>query len=968
MTPERWQRVADVCESALEREPAMRADFVAEACGDDADLRSEVESLLAHEGTPLVLEQGIQAVAAVILDADSALEPNTVLGPYRIEQLIGAGGMGRVYRATDTRLNRTVALKVLPPALADDAQFRARFEREAQSIAGLTHPHICTLYDVGRQSDTDYLVLEYLEGETLATRLERGPLPFEQALSCTIQIADALDAAHRRGIVHRDLKPGNIFLVRGASGSAAPTVKLLDFGLAKPVTPAIIGRTSVPTTPQALTAQGTILGTFQYMAPEQLEGRDADMRTDLFAFGTVVYELFTGKKAFEGKSQASLIGAIMHVDPPSISSLRPLTPRALDRVVKRCLAKDPDERWQTARDLVSELRWISEAPAQGQNVGARRRSPSRREVVAWALALLAVMTAGFTLWRLAGTRTTQDSPAYVATILPPPGVEIGTVRPSDILALSPDGRQLAFVGTETPRRRLRLYVRPLDSPAVRVLDGTDDAFSPFWSPDNRRIGFFAGGKLKSIEASGGVVQPLCDLPGVRAGESVAPVLGGTWSQSGAIIFGGPQVGGLFLLTPGSEARMLVKNGSLPFFLPDGRHFVYRMRSQGEGGIFVGVIDTGESRVVLRGEMSQPMFSQGHLVYVRNQMLLAHRFDLDRLEPIGDAFSIANSVWSGPGGPSAFSVSAAGIIAYQSGGHSAPSSLVWFDRNGVKVGSIGEADAYQGIGLSFDDRRLVAGIIRPGNITADLDVFDLSRGGVRQPFTSTPDNETAAVWSPDGTEIVYGMVGAAGGPGLFKKPFNIRGDATPLIEGKNPQPLSWSRDGRLLYDADNKLWLLASDRKGEPISVSTAPGRAEFAQFAPDANWYAYQALQTSGEFETFIAPLPGYPGPEIKVSTDGGGWPRWSRDGKQLFFLSNVKQALMVVDVRRNGNLLEIVDPPRKVFDVPTKLFPYGWPYDVTRDGRFLFNVRSGSALGPPPTVIINWPALLNGRSTRGDR
>src|SRR5262245_20010358 len=452
MTPERWKRVAHLYESALERDPLVRAAFVAQACSGDDLLRREVESLLAHEGTPLVVDQEMMAVAVPLLVSDGMLEPNTQLGPYRLERLVGAGGMGHVYRATDTRLNRTVAIKVLPEALAEDAQFRARFEREAHALAGLTHPHICTLYDVGHQDASadqghavDYLVLEYVEGEPLDARLQRGALPSDHALTCAIQIADALDAAHRRGIVHRDLKPGNIMLTKGGA-------KLLDFGLAKPTVPAIVGLppSHVPTTPPALTAQGTILGTFQYMAPEQLEGQEADARTDIFAFGAVVYEMVTGKKAFGGKSHASLIGAIMHAEPPPISSLQPLTPPLLDRVVRRCLAKDPDERWQTSRDLASQLHWVESAPptesAVSDAVGAShvRVGVKRREGMAWTAA--AVMTivgiAMLASSRLPGRRI-QDSASehpVVRSMIPPPE---NTVFDFDVtvgpVAISPDG-------------------------------------------------------------------------------------------------------------------------------------------------------------------------------------------------------------------------------------------------------------------------------------------------------------------------------------------------------------------------------------------------------------------------------------------------------------------------------------------------------------------------------------------------
>ena len=481
MSPEEWARVAQLYESALAVEPAARASFIAAQTAGDEALRRELESLLAQDGAAVLIDQPILEAAAAVLEPDASLEPDTRLGPYRIEALLGAGGMGQVYRATDTRLDRTVAVKVLPAAVAADPEFRARFEREAHAIASLAHPHICTLHDVGQEGGVDYLVLEYLEGETLAARLERGPLPFEQALACAVQIVDALDAAHRRGIVHRDLKPGNIFLLR-SRGAGSVAVKLLDFGLAKPVTPLLAGAgaTQAPTRTSPLTSQGAIVGTLQYMAPEQLEGREADARTDLFAFGAVVYELFTGKKAFEGKSQASLIGAIMHADPPPLSRVQAMSPPALDYIVKTCLAKDPDDRWQSARDLLRELRRVEREPATPTAaVPASRRGAwqARLGLITGAAALTALSVLAWVLPRFA------EQPAEMR-------LEISTPPASDpaTFALSPDGQMVVFAAAN--QGRSRLWLRLLQESAPRALEGTEEAAGPFWSPDSRSVGFF----------------------------------------------------------------------------------------------------------------------------------------------------------------------------------------------------------------------------------------------------------------------------------------------------------------------------------------------------------------------------------------------------------------------------------------------------------------------------------------------
>jgi serine/threonine protein kinase len=509
------------------------------------------------------------------------------LGPYEILSAIGAGGMGEVYKARDTRLERTVAVKVLPEHLTANEDLRQRFEREAKTISQISHPHICALYDVGREGDRDYLVMEYLEGETLAARLDKGALPAEQLLRYGIEIADALDKAHRLGIVHRDLKPGNVMLTKSG-------VKLLDFGLAKAVQPAasVSALTSMPTETPALTAEGTILGTFQYMAPEQLEARDTDARTDIFAFGAVVYEMATGQKAFSGRSRASLIGAILKDEPPPISAVQPMTPPALDRVVKTCLAKDPEDRWQTARDVVLELGWIAEGSQAGTTppaVAARRS----RERVAWILSALLAIALALTLVLpyLGRARTSSEGRAVRLSVLPP---EKGRFMPGTI-ALSPDGTRLAFVAADADGRSL-LWIRSLDALEARALPGTERAYAPFWSPDGRFLAFFAEGKLKRVEASGGPPQILSNLTGTLSAGTVGR--GGTWNREGVILFapnpGGPLVriadtGGAPAPVTKLDVSRQENSHRWPVFLPDGRRFLYfaRSRLKENHAIFVG---------------------------------------------------------------------------------------------------------------------------------------------------------------------------------------------------------------------------------------------------------------------------------------------------------------------------------------------------------------------------------------------
>jgi hypothetical protein len=552
------------------------------------------------------------------------------LGPYEILSAIGAGGMGEVYRARDTRLERIVAVKILPDHLSDRAELRERFDREARTIASLNHPHICTLHDIGHQDGTDFLVMEYLEGETLAERLKKGPLPLDQVLQYAIEIVDALDKAHRKGITHRDLKPGNIMLTKSGA-------KLLDFGLAKLRGPqaAVANLSALPTEGSNLTAQGSIVGTLQYMAPEQLEGKQVDARTDIFAFGVVVYEMATGKKAFEGKTSASLIAKILETDPPPISSLQPMTPPALDRVVKTCLAKEPDNRWQTASDLCRELKWIAESGSQaGISAGdvVRRKGLLGNARAAWSVAaftviITALVVAAFSYFR----RAPQDAQTMRFFVSPP---EAWTVArqpaPSGAwpnpLSVSPDGHRIAFVATSTDGKSV-LWVRSLDTLAAQALLGTDGALSPFWSPDSRFLGFFAGGKLKKIEVSGGPPIALCDT---------SDALGGAWSPHGVIVFAPRNPLALQKVSASGgvpTAATVLGPGEMgqrrPFFLPDGRHFLYYALTSGgagSGSIYLASLDSNERKLLLNSDAGNVLYSQGHLLFLREATLMAQRFD------------------------------------------------------------------------------------------------------------------------------------------------------------------------------------------------------------------------------------------------------------------------------------------------------------------------------------------------------
>ena len=600
------------------------------------------------------------------------LTAGTKLGPYEIVAPLGAGGMGEVYRARDTRLERDVALKVLAPALTADPDLRERFDREARAISQLSHPHICTLHDVGEQGGTAFLVMELLGGETLSARLAKGALPIDEALAIAIQIADALDTAHRRGIVHRDLTPGNVMLNKGSA-------KLLDFGLAKASAPAIggAGQSMLPTTPAHLTVQGAILGTFQYMSPEQLEGQEADARSDIFAFGAVLYEMLTGRKAFDGKSQASLIAAIIRSETPPVSHVRPVAPAALDRIIATCLAKDPDDRWQSARDLMRELRWVAEsAPSPAAPRAVRSRALPWAVAVTLGVALIAVV--------LTTTRAREKlvDPAVTRLSLTPPEKSKFLRTPP---AISPDGRRVVFAAT-TDDGKSQLWIRSLESLIAQPLADTDNAIFPFWSPDNTSVGFFAAGKLRRMNVSGGPVTTLADAPAGR---------GGTWSPAGIIVFAPTIYSGLYQIaasggpvTPAVHFDPQAPPRKFPCFLPDGRHFLYLYGAGGrdQQTIRIGSVDSPEDdRILVTDADGSAVYSQGHLLFVRGTTLVARQFDVSRLELAGEEVPVAEHV----GGTSysqswMFSVSSSGVLAYLSAG-GADQQLTWVDRAGQRLG-------------------------------------------------------------------------------------------------------------------------------------------------------------------------------------------------------------------------------------------------------------------------------------------
>jgi Tol biopolymer transport system component len=898
-----------------------------------------------------------------------ALTAGTKLGPYEIVAPIGAGGMGEVYRALDTRLDRTVAIKVLPAHLAGNTELRQRLEREARAVSSLSHPHICVLHDVGHQDGTDFLVMEYLEGETLAARITRGALPLEQLFTIATQIADALDKAHRQGVVHRDLKPGNVMLTKAGA-------KLMDFGLAKAHGPSSSLISSVAVTQSSpVTAAGTIVGTFQYMSPEQIEGREADARSDVFAFGLLLYEMATGRRAFEGKTQASVIGAILATEPPPISSLQPLTPPALERLVKTCMAKDANERRQTMQDVLLDLKWITEGGSQAgvpAPVVARRKTRERLWMASAAVLLLATLGLAATVflnWRAAS----EVRPLRVF-VTPPEGAAFGPSGGSGgPVVISPDGKRLAFVATNAEGKRM-LYVRSLESLTAQAFSGTEDATFPFWSPDSRSIGFFAQNRLKKIEVAGGPPQTLCDTPGGSGGR------GGSWNRDGVIVFSPSSTSGLMRVsaaggaaTPLTKLNTERKEGThrWPYFLPDGSHFLYVARgaaiiggSSGEGsneGIYAASLDGKDNKLLVR-EASSMAYAASHLLFVREGTLMAQPFDPSRLELKGDAFPIAEQVQFDLGfSLAAFSASSNGVLAYHAGGAlQSFSKLLWYDRSGKELGALGDPVVYYELRISPDGQKVAVDLYDAAARNIDIWIYEVARG-LRTRFTFDPAFDRHPVWSPDGSRIVFNSI-RKGQYDLYVKPSTGAGTEELLLTtGVNLQPRDWSPDGRfVLFESvgDPKtgtdLWALPMTGDHKPVAFVQTSFNELDGHFSPDGKWVAYVSNE-NGSDQVYVAPFPG-PGGKWQISTAGGTRPSWRRDGKEIVYLS-ADEKLMSAEVNAKGAQFE-VGSVRLLFQVKPQR--PGTIYDAGRDGqRFLVNTSSAQKSMTPVTLVVHWTADL---------
>ena len=890
------------------------------------------------------------------------LTSGTKFGPYEIQSPLGAGGMGEVYRALDTRLARTVAIKVLASHLSSSVELKQRMEREARAISCLNHPHICQLYDIGSNNGSDYLVMEFLEGETLSERLRKGAIPLNEILRIGIAVAEALAAAHRQGVVHRDLKPGNIMLTPAGA-------KLMDFGLAKPfgMTNTATGSGSAPSftavatlsgpSPLSpLTTAGTIIGTIQYMSPEQIEGKEADARSDIFAFGAVLYEMVAGKRPFAGKSQISLASAILESEPEPITIAKPEMPPSLAHVIKTCLQKGPEERYLAAHDIKLELQWIAGeriAPAVGSLAG---KPASSRERIGWAAAILLAIAVG----AIVGANFNRRAASAIAirTEIDPPA-KANLNLTGDFAGppvLSPDGESVAFAATATDGKTA-LWVRPMNSVDGREIPGTEAAIFPFWSPDSRYLGFFADGKLKTIDITGGSAQAIADAPFGR---------GGAWGQGGNILFSPSTQSPLQRISADGGAAVpitkvdatLHTSHRWPFFLPDGKHFLYLAihhdpSKASNSTVYYASVDGRENRPLLRSQ-SNAVYADGFILFARSDQLMAQRFDPESGKLSDEARIVARGVMNDV---STWHMDACasenGLLIFGSGG-SADLQLVWMDRGGKQVGTIvDKLTNLQTAVISPQGDRLALQIDTGEN---DVWVLDLARG-VRTRLTFGPVSNTFPTWSPDGKWLAYES-DRNGHSNIYRRHSDGSGaEELLLTDAKVAEPNDWSRDGKfLLYSRgggiDAEIWALPLEGERKPWLVIPHAAVLNGAQISPNGRWLAYSSNE-SGVVELYVVPFRGGQG-KWQVSPNGGGRPKWSRDGKELYYMDPTYN-LLAVPIKEVGDALQLG---------PAQTLVSNWSapqvfYDITPDGKRILLDRVAQQVNQSVTVVSNFTADL---------
>jgi serine/threonine protein kinase len=964
MTADRRHQISDLYHRALERPAEDRRAFIEKACAGDAALREEVESLLRCEaGAESFLATPASQVVAGALP-DSFLMPNRQLGPYTIVAALGAGGMGEVYRARDTRLGRDVAIKILPSQFTADSERRARFAREARLLATLNHPHIGAIYGLEESNGMTALVLELVEGPTLADRLARAPLPVPAVLVIAQQIAEALEAAHEKGVVHRDLKPANIVL---EESSGALRVKVLDFGLAKAIGTGI----DLPTSESFDgTADARILGTPAYMSPEQARGLAVDKRMDIWAFGCVLFEMLTGRRAFEGETVTDTFARILERE-PDWSVLPGDTPPPVRTLLERCLRKDSKKRLRDIADALIELEDVHRIRPDddAHHSGAPPRRP--RERLAWMIAAafgFVTCALGAILYFRLGTPAAN--PLNESLILPPAGWSFPENPSEPRFEIAPDGRHVVLVLWSVSNAKSMLWLRSVDRLSWRQLAGTEDASSAFWSPDSDAIGFFADGKLKTVRLNGGA-PPItrCDAP-VRDGQS------GTWNREDVILFTDRSgvvkklPSGSAEPTPASPLEDADHVHGYPWFLPDGNHFLYLAQRPGASELRVASLTSPETRSLGPFE-SSVVYVGGYLLSVREGTLTAHPFDPAARQLKGDPVALIDRVSViAPIRRGAFSASTNGVLAYTQLSRS-PTQLTWFDRTGRAVAPAGDPGVYVNIDLSRDDRYVAVAQAKEfsGETNVDIWAIDLSRAGTATRQTDNPGFEFDPAWSKDGTQIAFNCSGRVRQSfSLCTRPFNSSGGGQDDVLVPSMGTISapdWSHDGRFLVysesataEAENfDLWTVPLGGERKPAVFLKTRSSEASGTFSPDSRWIAYESNE-SGRSEVYVAPFPREEGAvkRVPVSRDGGRAPRWRGNGVELFFLA------------LDGTLMSaVLKTTNDRWGIPKELFRTGLtrrgtfhPYAVAQDGqRFLIPVTIESQSPPSITLLRNWPAML---------
>jgi eukaryotic-like serine/threonine-protein kinase len=871
-----------------------------------------------------------------------SVQAGTMFGPYRIGAPIGAGGMGEVYEAVDTRLERRVAIKVLSGHLSGDPLLRERFEREARAVSAISHPHICALYDVGREGGVFYLVMEYLEGETLADRLESGPLPIQQVLRYGTEIAEALETAHRLGVVHRDLKPGNIMITRSGA-------KLLDFGLAKfaeAASASTPGASEMETQQKPLTREGTLLGTFQYMAPEQLDGETADARSDIFALGAVLYEMTTGKRAFEGKSRSSLIAAIVSADPPPLSSVQPLSPSGLERVVRTCLAKDPEDRWNTAHDVALELKWIARELSQGGTEVARGAVKRRRPSLLWLLAaaLLIPAAIGIAMWSRPAVPARE-----IRLHFDLPQAYIGSVQ------VSPDGTKIAVTA-----RGSKIMIRSLDGKMDRDVDVPVENASLFWSPDSRSLAFHSGRKLLRLDVAGGPFQEITE-------EDYG--VGGVWLEDGTIIFAPRWGDGLYRVpAAGGKGERLTtldvaRRESVhawPRAIPGTDHILFLRRTIAAERSEIHAMPArgGDTTKVIEADALIEVTPR-HLYYLRDAALYRQPFDTRAKQVKGQPERVVDlvhyrEVWA----HGLASIDTAETTLAYVQWKSQPITLRWFDREGNPLEDLAIHDNVDQVHLSPDGRRLATCRVEPRQGAEDVWIYDLARG-VDTRLTSSPGSDESPRWTADGRSILF-QSDLEGLYGIWLVPADGSAEPRPFFSQPGSDVLmgTLSPDGKILITQVSNpqtsfdLWTVPFDDPAKATPWLATPAYETGPNFSPDGQWLAYasSALFGGGSTEVYVRSFPG-PGQLVQISNGGGFHARWSKDGSEILFVAD--RTLMAVQVARRGGEL---DPgiPRKLFDLPKEALS---TFEISPDGnRLLIPIATGGRDGIRLDVISTWP------------